>query len=72
MKVLNSQAVGYVPVGIDMEVMQKTTLQDRSITAASEDGSVISDVNLGLCINCENNNHCMWQRTNKMFCEHYQ
>lgn len=26
----------------------------------------------GICMNCDNNNHCPWQENQKMFCEHYQ
>ena len=73
MNVLNKQGTGYVPIGIDLDTIQHTKMQDRSGAAtAVEDRIVTNEANLGLCSNCDNSSHCMWQRNNKMFCEHYQ
>lgn len=73
MNVLNKQGTGYVPIGIDLGVMQNDKTHSRNeLTILNEPILVIKEVAVGLCINCDNNSYCMWQKTNKMFCEHYQ
>lgn len=29
-------------------------------------------VKIGLCINCDRNQYCIWQENKKISCEHYQ
>lgn len=31
-----------------------------------------TQVVIGLCINCDRNNYCIWQEDKKVSCEHYQ
>lgn len=73
MNVLNKQGTGYVPIVIDAKAMQQTRIVnfDSSMVANREMVSV-NESGGGLCVNCDNNTHCMLQRSNKMFCELYQ
>jgi|GEM_PF-3768299 len=32
----------------------------------------IQPVVIGLCSDCNNNDHCPWKENQKIFCEHYQ
>lgn len=52
------------------EVMVKSQLQDVKVSPVEiKDAPVITD---GICIDCENRLHCVWQENNKYLCEHFE
>lgn len=73
MNVLNKQGPGYVPIVINAKVMEQTRIVNYdSSTVTNREVISVNESNGSLCVNCDNNTHCVLQRSNKMFCELYQ
>ncbi|WP_091090421.1 hypothetical protein [Flavobacterium gillisiae] len=73
MNILEKQGIDSIPVAIKRKVKRDKMIIDLDFSVvAKEESAFKGEVNVGLCINCDSNIHCTWQRNNKMFCEHYQ
>lgn len=71
-------------IHINKEMNQKNSLYPleggsrahRLITPTEEDVDFEVDYSLnfaeGLCVICENRNHCVWVENKKIYCEHYE
>ena len=71
-------------IHINREMNQKDSLYSLQggssahhlITPTEEDVDFEIDYSLnladGLCVICENKNHCVWAENKKIYCEHYE
>lgn len=73
MNILEKNGIDPLQVAIKRKTKRDKMIVDLDCTVVGNQKSILKgEISLGLCLNCDSNVYCTWQRNNKMFCEHYQ